>query len=308
MRAVVLGYHNVGCAGLDVLVESGDEVVAVYTHPDDPGEEIWFDSVAERAGRYGLGVHRPEEINRPEWVARIRDQAPDIIFSFYYRRMVSDEILAIPRLGAMNLHGSYLPRYRGRCPVNWVLINGETETGVTLHYMVRKPDAGDIVIQRPVPIEHDDTALTLHAKIAREGASILRDALPAIREGVNPRIPQDLESGSYFGGRRPEDGRIDWNRPANEVHNLVRGVTHPYPGAFSMVGDTRLTVWSSKPVPARPSDAAIPGRVHLEGGGLSVEAASGRLEILRCQLDGQPEMDAARFVARQLVSPGTILR
>jgi len=129
MKTVVLGYHNIGCAGIKALLDHGFDISAVFTHTDDPNENLWFDSVAELASSNGLQVFAPDNINHPLWVERLKKLDPDIIFSFYYRSMVGNEILAIPRYHCLNLHGSLLPKYRGRCPVNWALANGEKETG-----------------------------------------------------------------------------------------------------------------------------------------------------------------------------------
>jgi UDP-4-amino-4-deoxy-L-arabinose formyltransferase/UDP-glucuronic acid dehydrogenase (UDP-4-keto-hexauronic acid decarboxylating) len=305
MRAVLLAYHDVGCTGLEAVLKAGIDVPAVYTHRDDPAESVWFGSVADLARARRIPLHCPEEINAPGWVERIRRDRPDIVFSFYFRQLVCEEILSIPRLGAMNLHGSYLPRYRGRCPVNWVLIHGARSTGVTLHYMVRRADAGDIVSQRPIAIDFEDTALTLHRKVVREAALLLEEALPSIREGTHTRRPQDLAAGSYFGRRRPEDGRIDWTDSAVEIYNLVRAVTHPYPGAFTALDGRRLFIWEARPTPADGASSR-PGRVETTEG-LSVETACGVLRVLRCQLAGHVEMTGAEFVARFALSPGTRL-
>jgi methionyl-tRNA formyltransferase len=166
----------------------------------------------------------------------------------------------------MNLHGSLLPKYRGRAPVNWVLVKGETETGVTLHFMTEKPDAGDIVGQVAVPISFDDTALTLFGKMEDAASRLLADLLPRIANGEIPRRPNDLAHGSYFGGRRPEDGRIDWSRPAVEIYNLVRAVTRPYPGAFAALAGEKLTVWWAIPLRAEAGSALSPGTLRVSGG------------------------------------------
>ncbi len=245
MKTVVLAYHNIGCAGIAALLDHGYDVQAVFTHKDDPSENLWFDSVAEMAAQNGLQVYAPDNINHPLWVERLRELAPDIIFSFYYRAMVGPEILAIPPQGALNLHGSLLPAYRGRCPVNWVLVNGETETGVTLHYMTPRPDDGDIVDQRRVAISENDTALTLHHKMTAAAKQLLDTALPMLQSGTASRIPQQQDLASYFGGRRPADGEIDWRQDALQVHNLVRAVTRPYPGAFSYHGNQKCLFWST---------------------------------------------------------------
>ena len=248
MRAVVFAYHNMGILGIRVLLENGFGVPMVFSHPDDPKENRWFGSVADFCRERGIPVHLPANVNVPPWPDAIRAARPDFLFSFYYRSMLSAEILSLPRVCAMNLHGSLLPRYRGRAPVNWVLVNGETETGVTLHLMTEKPDAGDIVGQAAVPIAFEDTALTLFGKLEKAAKSLLSGLLPRIAAGDIPRRPNEIGKGSYFGGRKPEDGRIDWTRPAVEIYNLVRAVTRPYPGAFSFLGSEKLLVWGAKPV------------------------------------------------------------
>ncbi len=276
MRAVVLAYHNVGCEGLSALLRHGFEVEAVFTHKDDPNENIWFDSVAELAAKNNIPVYAPDDINHPLWVERIRELAPDVLFSFYYRNLVCREILDIPGAGSMNLHGSLLPKYRGRVPVNWVLLNGEKETGVTLHHMTAKPDAGDIVAQSAVGITDDDTAPTLFAKLVVAAHELLDETLPAIRDGKATRTPQDHQAATYFGGRRPEDGAIDWHRPAEEVRNLVRAVAAPYPGAFTYAGNRKCTIWSCTVVEGRK--ATVPGMVSsIEP--FVVECDTGALEV-----------------------------
>ena len=156
MKAVVLGYHNIGCTGVEALLRNGISIQAVFTHRDNPEETIWFRSVAELAASTDIPVYAPDDINHPLWIERIRELAPDIIFSFYYRNIVGPEILAIPPSGCLNLHGSLLPKYRGRVPINWALVNGEKETGVTLHYMTARPDEGNIVARQKIRIDNDD--------------------------------------------------------------------------------------------------------------------------------------------------------
>lgn len=259
MRTVVLAYHNIGCVGIRALLAHGYEIQAVFTHEDDPNENIWFESVAELAANNNIPVYAPEDINHPLWVEKMREMGPDILFSFYYRNLVGKEILDIPPAGCLNLHGSLLPLYRGRCPVNWVLVHGEKETGVTLHYMTPRPDDGDIVGQSQVLIEDTDTALRLHEKLAAAAGELLDDLLPKILENKAERMPQDLSKASYFGGRRPEDGVIDWTKDADSVRNLVRAVTRPYPGAFSWLGNRKCILWQAGAV-AKSNDAS-PGTV-----------------------------------------------
>lgn len=249
MKAVVLGYHNIGCIGIDALLRNGFEIVAVFTHKDDPNESLWFNSVAEYAASHNLLVYAPDDINHPLWVKKIQELAPDIIFSFYYRRLIRPPILNIPPAGCLNLHGSLLPKYRGRCPINWVLINGEKETGVTLHYMTPRADDGDIVGQKRIPISDDDTARSLYEKVAAASRQLLDEVLPEIKAGTVRRYPQDHTQATYYRGRSPKDGEINWAAPAFQVRNLVRALTRPYPGAFSYIGDRKCFFWMVTEVP-----------------------------------------------------------
>jgi UDP-4-amino-4-deoxy-L-arabinose formyltransferase / UDP-glucuronic acid dehydrogenase (UDP-4-keto-hexauronic acid decarboxylating) len=251
MKAVVLGYSNIGCAGIESLLKNGFEIAAVITHRDDPHENIWFGSVAELAASKGIPVFAPDNVNHPIWVRKIKQMAPDVIFSFYYRNMVGKEVLDIPKGGCLNLHGSLLPKYRGRCPINWVLVNGEKETGVTLHYMTPKPDDGDIVAQKRVEIADDDTAKTLADKTVKAAIDLLDEVLPKIKNGTAKRQPQDNSKATYFGGRRPADGEIDWEKSSKEVRNLVRAVGRPYPGAFSFLGTKKCLLWAVSEVQAK---------------------------------------------------------
>lgn len=296
MRAVVLGYHTMGCLGFDALRRHGFEVPAVFTHRDDPHEEIWWDSLAERAERAGSAVHYPEkgEVGTPGFAAAVAAYRPDFLFSFYFRFMLPEAVLAVAPCGALNLHGSLLPRYRGRAPVNWVLVEGERETGVTLHYMVAKPDAGAIVDQERVEIAFEDTALTLYRKLEPAAVRLLDRALPRLAAGTAEARPMDLAAGCYRGGRKPADGRIDWSLPARRIYDLVRAVTHPYPGAFTEAGAERLLVWWALPVPAREGDPpAAPGTiVELNSRELLVATGNGLLALHRCQLEGGEEGDA----------------
>ena len=280
LNTIVFAYHDIGCAGIEALRAAGYTIAAVFTHADDPKENRFFGSVAQLCARLGIPVHAPEDPNHPLWIEQVRALQPDFIFSFYYRHLLGEELLASARRGAYNLHGSLLPRYRGRAPVNWVLVNGETETGVTLHRMVQRPDAGPILAQQRVPIADEDTAYTLHAKLREAARTLLDAALPRLARGELSEVPQDEAQASYFGRRTPEDGRIDWSRPARALHNLVRAVTQPYPGAFAPVGERKLIVWASRVVPGAHGRA--PGTV-LGTAPLCIACGEDALEILAGQ-------------------------
>jgi methionyl-tRNA formyltransferase len=247
--AVVFAYHEVGCRCLSVLLAHGVDVRLVLTHEDEATENIWFSSVAELARINDLPCESPTDPGTPDWRKRISALEPDFIFSFYYRRMLPAALLATASRGAYNMHGSLLPAYRGRVPVNWAVINGECETGATLHAMVEKPDAGPIVAQQRVPIYPDDTAGDVFRKVTFAAELALDAALPSLIAGTAPHRAQDLSCGSYFGGRRPEDGRIDWHLPATRIHNLIRGVAPPYPGAFTDAEEHVLRILRSKLLP-----------------------------------------------------------
>ena len=286
---LVFAYHNVGYECLDMLIGRGENIVGVFTHEDNPKEEIWFRSVAALARANGIPVHTPESVNTPVWTEKIRGMRPDIILSFYYRNMISEKVLSIPRLGAYNMHGSLLPKYRGRVPINWAVLHGERETGATLHHMVKRADAGDIVDQEAVPIGPDDTAFDVFNKVTIAARKVLERQIDAIKAGTAPRIRQDESQATSFGGRKPEDGRIDWTQSAERIYNLIRAVTHPYPGAFTEFNGQRLFIWQAKPL---GRGEGKPGTV-LSADPLRVATGSGSLEITQYQWEGDHEESAA---------------
>ncbi len=297
MSVVVLAYHEMGCAGLRVLLERKVEVSAVFTYDDDPDENIWFGSVADAARKAGIDVYKIENINDPEWIGRLRRLAPDVIFSFYYRNIVGREVLSIPPHGCVNLHGSLLPKFRGRCPVNWQLIHGVEKSGVTLHYMVEKADAGDIIGQEVVVVGPDDTVLDLYRKLLGAAERLLERHLDGILSGMAPRVHQDESEATAFGGRRPEDGRIDWSRSAVEIHNLVRAVAPPWPGAFTDLPDGRMMINKTRLV-VSPSEELnlIPGEIGKSGRHVFVGAGDGILELIDFKTPGDRELSSGEQI------------
>jgi methionyl-tRNA formyltransferase len=258
-KAVVFGYHDVGARCLRVLLDAGVEVPLVVTHRDDPSEQIWFASVAELARKRAITVLLDPPVD--EISAKLKNLQPDFIFSFYYRRMLPPEVLKIARRGAFNMHGSLLPKYRGRAPVNWAILHGESETGATLHEMTAKPDAGRIVDQQSVPIGPDDLALDVFRRVTGAAETVLKRNIGKLIGGKAALSPNELAKGSYFGGRKPEDGRIDWSKRALEIHNLVRAVAPPYPGAFC----DRLRVLRTRMEAGKKAASGEPGP-YLENG------------------------------------------
>ena len=301
-RSVVFGYHDIGVACLEELLAAGDEVSLVVTHADRPDENVWWRSVRELADKHGLPCLVDPDLRSPDFAARVRALAPDFIFSFMFRQLLPGQLLDIPQLGALNLHPSALPKYRGRSPINWVLVRGEKETGVTLHYMVEKPDRGDIVAQLRFPIAELETALTLHRRATDEARVLFRETYPLLRERRAPRHPQDASQASYFGGRKPEDGEIDWAWPARRIYDLVRAVTHPYPGAFTVHGGRRVFVWWARPEEDRIGLA--PGRVDVSSAAVRVGTGRGLLRLDRVQVEGRAESDAREWATAAAIRSG----
>ena len=286
-RAVVFAYHNVGVRCLSVLLAHGVDVALVVTHQDNPDEEIWFGSVAELARRHGIEVITPVDANAPEVMAKIAAARPDFLFSFYYRQMLSPALLQLASRGAYNMHGSLLPKYRGRVPVNWAVIHGERSTGATLHEMVEKPDAGRILAQQSVPILPNDTAFEVFNKVTVAAEIALDRVLPDLLAGTATLQEQTLAEGSYFGGRKAEDGRIDWQASAAQIHNLVRAVAPPYPGAFFEVRGHRVRVLATLIAQAEPAPATP--AIFTRGEALYARCGDGgTLKILAAEVDGHP--------------------
>ena len=295
--AIVFAYHDIGVRGVKVVLDAGIDVGLVVTHADDPRETIWFASVAEVARERGVRCVCPEDANEPAFVEECRSLAPDFLFSFYYRLMLKPSLLETARRGAYNMHGSLLPKYRGRAPVNWAVLHGERETGATLHLMDAKPDHGAIVDQCAVPILRNDTAREVFDKVTTAAEIVLHRSLPLLVAGTARLTPQDFSQSAYFGGRKPEDGRMPPAAGAAQLHNLIRAVAPPYPGAFFEAAGHRMiverTLWAEDQGLTRPANKFS---VEARGGALWIMAADGiALRILALRVDGQP-CDAHRFV------------
>lgn len=264
MRAVVFAYHDVGVHCLNALLNAGVTIELVITHQDDPQENVWFSSVAKLCEAKHIPYITPSAAELTKLIPNLQKLAPDYLFSFYYRHMIPAEILTVAKIAALNMHGSLLPKYRGRAPVNWAILHGEKETGATLHIMETKPDAGAIVSQVSVPIGPNETATEVFSKVSKAAVEAITQVLPALLRGEVPQRPNELSQGSYFGGRKPEDGRIDWNQSAQQVHNLIRAVAPPYPGAF--------TTWQGQDhIIARSSlTGSFPDNLNLQTPGIQV--------------------------------------
>jgi methionyl-tRNA formyltransferase len=296
-RIAVFAYSDTGHACLRLLLDRGEDVVFVATHRDDPGETLWYPSVAALAREHRIEPVFAEGMHPDEMRARLEAAAPELLFSFYYRHVLPQELVAMPRLGSFNMHGSLLPRYRGRAPVNWAILRGETRTGATLHVMTSRPDSGAIVDQEAVPIGPDETALEVQKRVTAAAVAILARRLGDLKRGQVRPVPQDEAAATTFGRRRPEDGRIEWSRPSREIHDLVRAVTHPFPGAFTDLFGARTYVWRTR-LPGLGAHDNFPGQVRVEEGRLFVACGDDRyVELLRLQPEDGEETDAAGFLS-----------
>jgi methionyl-tRNA formyltransferase len=283
-RILFFGYSEVGFACLDLLLERGDNVIGLITHEDHPDEKIWFKTPAIAAREKAIPVFTPDSVNTPEWREKIAAMQPDLILSVYYRNMIGTKILAMPPLGAFNLHGSLLPKYRGRAPINWAVLHGESRIGMTLHRMVAAPDAGEIVDQEGVEISPQDTAEQAFRQVLPCGRALIARQIDALLAGTAVSTPQDEAAASYFGGRKPQDGQIDWTRPATEIFNLIRAVADPYPGAFTEVAGAKLMIWWAEIL---PESKGAPGEIlALEP--LVIATGAGALQITRSEWRGTP--------------------
>jgi methionyl-tRNA formyltransferase len=301
-RAVVFGYGEIGIRCLATLLARGITVPLVVTHEDDPTENRWFNSLAEFSRERDIQVMTADATDATPLTEYVAGENPDFIFSFYYRRMLTPSLLAHARRGALNMHGSLLPKYRGRAPINWAILNGESETGATLHYMTEKPDAGAIVAQRAVPILPDDTALDVFRKVCGTAESLLHDCLPRLLDGTIRAVEQDLANCSYFGARRPEDGTIDWSQPAQRVHDLVRAVAPPYPGARTTLDGRPTKILRTLHAPQIATAATEPLAFAWDDR-CYASCGDGRvLRILEMEIDGD-RVDPARFSQRLAQRP-----
>jgi len=291
MRAVVFAYHNVGVRCLKVLLAGGVDIALVVTHEDNPQEAIWFESVVQLCQAEGIAYVTPADARSPELLAQVQAAQPDVLFSFYYRHMLPADLLAIAP--AYNMHGSLLPQFRGRAPVNWAVLHGASETGATLHAMTVKPDAGAIVAQTAVPILPDDTAFEVFGKVTVAAEQTLWRILPALLDGSAPLLPNDLRQGGYFGGRKPEDGRIDWTLPAQQVYNLHRAVAPPYPGAFTDVGTARYVIGKARL--SGPAPGHLPPGLAVIDGNIVGVCGDGRLLAISELLAGDTVISAAQL-------------
>jgi methionyl-tRNA formyltransferase len=253
----------------------------------------------------GVPVIRRDDVNTPEVVALVRDLRPDLLVVVGWTRLIGRELLAVPRRGCVGFHASLLPTHRGRAPVNWAILRGETVTGNTMMMLDPGADTGDIVDQLPVAIGPDDDCGTVYQRVGEAGARMLAKHLPALLAGTVARRPQHPDDGDVLPKRVPDMGVIDWTQPAGAVHDWVRALTVPYPGAFGFIAGRKVMIWATRPPPATPVRAGPPGTVlGFVAGGVWVAAGTGTLAITRMSTPGQAPEPAVTWCLTHGVLPG----
>lgn len=309
MRILFMGSGDVACPALERLARAPDwEVISVIAQPDRPkgrNRRLCACPAKELAEQHDVPVLTPEKVGKPESITTIEALRPDIIVVAAYGQYITPRILQIPPLGAINIHPSLLPKYRGASPIQWAVANGDTETGVTILYVSEEMDAGDIILQRSVPIDPEDNTLTLTPRLAELGADLLVDALKRISAGTAVRQPQDEKAVTTVYKLEKEDGRIDWQLPASVIHNRIRGFT-PWPGGFTETRKGVLKVWKTEPVEDE-SDAAPGTVIACDGGGPVIATGSGALRLLEVQPEGKKVMSGKAYLCGHAWQPGDSL-
>ncbi|MFD1862427.1 methionyl-tRNA formyltransferase [Planococcus chinensis] len=306
-RIVFMGTPAFSAPILRMLAEEGYDIVSVVTQPDRPvgrKKVLTATPVKEEALRLGLPVYQPEKLKNPEELQHVLDLSPDLIITAAFGQILPSEVLQAPKLGAINVHASLLPEYRGGAPIHQAIIDGKEETGVTIMYMVDRLDAGDIISQKAIPIEREDHTGSMFEKLSVVGMELLKETLPSIIEGTNPRTPQDEERVTYARNISREQERIDWSKSAEAIYNQVRGL-HPWPVAFTTFNDQNMKIWWTEPAASLKSGR--PGEVlELTDDAILVQTGEGVLAITDLQPAGKKRMSAADYLKGPKIQAGDV--
>lgn len=308
MRVIYMGTPEFAVPCLEAIIEEGHEVIAVYTQPDKPkgrGKMLAMPPVKEAALAHQIPVYQPASLKNDAVTEEIKALAPDLIVVVAYGRILTKDILDIPPFGCVNVHASLLPKYRGAAPINWAIINGEQETGITTMYMDVGLDTGDMILKEAIPIGPRETAGELHDRLAQLGAQVLKETLRLIELGKVERIPQQEESATYAPIMKKDLGKIDWSKSATEIDALVRG-TIPWPSAFTTYEGKVMKVWECEVIPFEGS--LTPGKIQrVNKDGILVETGKDLLEIKSLQFSGGKRMRVREYLVGNQILQGSIL-
>ena len=297
MKIVFMGTPDFSVGALDARVEAGHEIIAVVTQPDKPkgrSGQMQFPPVKECALRHGLTVLQPVKIKTPEWVDKLRELKADVFVVAAFGQILSKEILDMPKYGCVNIHASLLPKYRGAAPINWAIINGEKETGVTIMQMNEGVDTGDMLSHVVVPIAPKETAESLFDKLAKAGAELIVETLPKLEAGEIIPVPQDESQSSHVKMMNKSLGKIDWNQDAVVIERLVRGL-NSWPSAYTYYQGKSVKLWDCDVVEAAAK--AVPGTIiAVAKDSFDVATGNGALRVLELQLEGKKRMDTKSFL------------
>lgn len=310
MKIVFMGTPDFAVPSLEMLVSEGYEVVAAVTQPDKPkgrGNKLTAPPVKEFAIKNGIQVLQPAKIKTLEFVEQIRELQPDLLITAAYGKILSKELLEVPVLGCINVHGSLLPAYRGAAPINWAVINGEEKTGITTMFTDVGLDTGDMLLKRELDIGPDMTVGELHDKMAVLGAEVLRDTLLELKKGTLKRIPQDDSVSTYAPMMNKELGLIDWSKKASEIHNLVRG-TDPWPGAYTLLEGNRMRVWKTALTKESADSCQENGTIlKVDDQGILVKGSDDNLLLLEVQFDSSRRMSVKEYIRGHEIKTGETL-
>lgn len=314
MNIVFMGTPAFAVPSLDLLIQKGYNIVGVVTQPDRPQgrkKVLMPTPVKEAALRHGLPVMQPERLRNPESVEELAQWKPDLIVTAAFGQILPKSVLDLPRYGCLNVHGSLLPKYRGGAPIQRSIINGETETGVTLMYMAEGLDTGDMIAKASIPITDEDHSGTIFEKLSHVGAKLLIEQLPDIIAGIAPRIPQNDEESTYAKNLSREDEKIDWSASSRSIFNQIRGLT-PFSGGFTTWNDEVFKVWEiANPTNTTTSNSDLkyePGTViDLGKQGIEVSTGDGSVFLTKIQPAGKKAMDASQFIVGGVMKKGTVL-
>ena len=307
MRIVFMGTPEFAVASLKRLVEDGHEICGVFTQPDKPknrGMKLVFPPVKEFALSQGLPVFQPESMKEESAVELLRSLKPELSVVAAYGQILTEEALQVPTLGSINVHASLLPRYRGAAPINWAILNGETETGVTIMHMAKKLDAGDIVTVRRTPIDPNEDAETLFARLAELGAQLLSETIPLIESGAATRTPQDEAQSTYAPMLSRALSPIDWKRPSRVILDQIRGLI-PWPVASTVLDGKTLKIYQARPCKATNE---VPGMMRAVKGGIEAACGDGQsILITFLQPEGGKRMSASAYLNGRRIASGSYL-